>query len=412
MEGREGNGGQVSVLDGVVEDRIAADIAAALRRRPAQEARLAGVLRCLAPWSPLLRDVMARAATTLAGRASFDRPLYAASVRGLAETDESRATALLSKVLATDEAGGLASLAAAACSRDPALGQPLARVAISRHPQLSFAAEVARIARGESGGEHIANVAPKIKESHRIALCGEVFVSLLWRPALPRAIAPALAVLRSSERHLGRWLVLAETAGRAGDPEPLAEAKQRAADGPRTARAAWSLVAWALSGDDARPPAVRPTVELVARLSDRPSAERDPTFLFRLARAGAPLTRPMLEGLTKGATLADATAIRSALYLVKHHGRAELRQSLVSAAGSARREPLRGVAVAALHDLGDVEASRPAAERALTSKQVATAGWATLVRAALEDKLPAGPGGRRALLSEPHYRRMQMGWVE
>ena len=36
--------------------------------------------------------------------------------------------------------------------------------------RLAFAAEVARITRKESDGEHIASLAPKIKEAHRIAL--------------------------------------------------------------------------------------------------------------------------------------------------------------------------------------------------------------------------------------------------
>ncbi|MBV8489897.1 MAG: hypothetical protein JO199_05140, partial [Candidatus Eremiobacteraeota bacterium] len=36
-----------------------------------------------------------------------------------------------------------------------------------------------------------------------------------------------------------------------------------------------------------------------ARLSDRPSADRDPTFLFRMAEAHAIVARPMLEALAK-----------------------------------------------------------------------------------------------------------------
>jgi hypothetical protein len=421
MRGDEAHGGDGAILDEVVETRLEADVASALRRRPANEARLAGSLRCLAPYSRRLTDAVERACRTLAQRAAFGRALYISSIRALAETDGRRAAEVLGKVLASEEAGGLASLSAAGWTSDPSLAQPLARVAISRHPHLAFAAEVARIARGESGGDHVASVAPMIKESHRISLCAEVFVPLLWRPALPLAIAPALAVLRSSERHLGRWLVFAEAAVRAGDRGPLEEAKDRAADGPKGARSAWALVAWALAGGGAPPPAVRPTVELVSRLSDRPSAERDPTFLFRLAAAGAPLARPMLEGLAKGPVLDDATAVRSALYLVRDHGRTELRKPLVSAAGSARRELLRGVATAALHDIGDVEVADAAAGKLLGSKQVATVTWAALVRAAAAGRLAprrlagdAGAGAvpRGALLTEPHHRRIQLGWAE
>ncbi len=411
------HGGEGAVLDAAVEDRIEAEVLAALRRKPANESRLAGSLRCLAHHSPRLVDAVERASKALAQRAAFGRALYASSIRALAETDQGRATTLLTDVLRREEAGGLASLSAAGLTTDASLAQPLARVAISRHPHLSFAAEVARIARRESDGEHIASVAPKIKESHRISLCVEVFVPLLWRPALPPAIAPALSVLRSSERHLGRWLVLAETAVRAGDRGPLEEARERAADGPRSARSAWAMVAWALAGGSEPPPAVRPTVELVARLSDRPSAERDPTFLFRLAAAGAPLARPMLEGLAKGPVLGDATAVRSALYLVKDHGRSELRKPLLTAASSARRELLRGLASAALHDIGDLDAAASAAGKLLESKQVASLTWAALVRAAVAGRLAqhradGGVATRCALLTEPNHRRIQLGWVE
>ena len=409
MLGDDAHGGEGSVLDDVVEARVEAEALGALRRKPANEARLAGSLRCLARHSTRLVDVVERVSRTLGKRSSFGRALYTSSIRALAEADARRAAPVLNEVLATEEAGGLASLCAAGCTAESSLARPLARVAISRHPHLSFAAEVARIARGESGGEHIASVAPKIKESHRISLCVQVFVPLLWRSPLPQAIAPALSVLRSSERHLGRWLVLAETAVRAGDPGPLAEARQRAADGPRSARSAWQLVAWALSGDGS-PPAVRPTVELIARLSDRPSAERDPTFLFRLAAAGAPLARPMLEGFVKGPTLADATAVRAALYLVKDHGRTDLHQQLLATAGSARREMLRGLAAAALHDLGDVAVAARCAENLLGSKQVPTMTWAALVR--VLGRGDSGGAAHGRVLTEPNHRRIQQGWIE
>jgi hypothetical protein len=117
---------------------------------------------------------------------------------------------------------------------------------------LAFAAELARLSRRESQGSQITAIAPKIKEAHRIALCSELFVTLLTREPLPIAVAPALAVLRDAERHLGRWLLLGELATRAGDPLPLEEAQRRAQSGPPSARAAWSLVAWALD------PAARP----------------------------------------------------------------------------------------------------------------------------------------------------------
>ena len=43
------------------------------------------------------------------------------------------------------------------------------------------------------------------------------------------------------ERHLGRWLVMAEIAHRGGDRRPLQEAIERTVSGPDSSRAAWTL---------------------------------------------------------------------------------------------------------------------------------------------------------------------------
>lgn len=276
-------------------------------------------------------------------------------------------------------------------------------MAASRHPHLAFAAEIARLARGESNGQHIASLAPKIKESHRISLCVETFVPLLHHSALPVVVAPALAVLRDAERHLGRWLVFGEIATRAGDTKPLAEARQNAASGPSTARAAWAFVAWALAGGS-EPPTVRPTVEIVSRLSDRPSADRDPSFLYRLAEAKVPTARPMLESFTRG-PLRSETAVRSALYLARDHGRDDLREALKGLARNTRQEPLRGIAAAALFDLGERDSSVPLADELVASRQLGTATWGALLRVASQ-------GGLDRLVTESTYRRLQLGWVE
>src|SRR6202041_2496528 len=96
---------------------------------------------------------------------------------------------------------------------------------------------------------HLAALAPMIKESHRLTLCAEIFVPLarhmrsLASPSNLLNSGPALAVLRGAERHLGRWLVLAEVAAAAGDRGPLDEALTRANTGPSPARSAGSLVA-------------------------------------------------------------------------------------------------------------------------------------------------------------------------
>jgi len=259
-------GDRTDILRGGVQGRLEAELAAALRRRLPSESKLAGALRALFPLSASVRNMAGEAALVLFRRGSYDRELYASAVRALAEGGDKRAASLLKGALSTDEGGGLATLSAACFSRDASLAAPLAKLAGCRHAHLAFGAEVARMARGESNGAHLSTLAPKIKESHRIALCVEIFLPLTRAPSLPRQIGPALAVLRDAERHLGRWLVLAEVATRATDPTPLSEAQKKALNGAPSSRAAWSLVAWALT-PNAPPPPTRPTVELVARLS-------------------------------------------------------------------------------------------------------------------------------------------------
>ena len=386
--------------------RLESDVKSALRRRPSHEAKLAGALRALAPYSPTLRELLGEILDVLVRRGSFDRPLYGAAVRSFAELSNGEATQPLAKALGADDCGGLATLSAACFSKDADLGAPLARVAMCRQPHLAFAAEVARLARGEGNGAHITSLAPKIKESHRISLCVELLVPLLRREPLPVAIAPGLSVLRGSERHLGRWLVFGEIAARAGDDEPYREAKERSLDGPSSARAAWGFVAWALSSHEAPAPRQRPTVELVARLSDRPSADRDTTFLYRLASAGAEGARPMLETLVRGTSLGEVVAIRAALHLARDYGRNDLRSMLGDIAGSARREPLRGVAAAALYDAGGAEKPLDLADQLVKSRQLSTVAWGGLLRVAAQGGLDG------AVVSEPAFRRVQLGWIE
>ena len=297
---------RAELLDKPARARFEEEIDAALKRRPTSEAKLAGAVRAVAMLSPALRASLGEATSVLLRRGARQRELYcvrpALAVRGPGSPVR---VALLRQALAGDEAGGAAALSAACFSRDPELSPLLAKVAASRQSHLAFGAELARVARGESNGALLAQLAPMIKESHRISMCVELFVPLVRGTPVAVHVGPALTVLRGAERHLGRWLVLAEVAVKAGDLSPLEEARSRAVDGPTSSRSAWSLVAWALSETDAArrnapppaPPVTRPTLELIARLSDRPSADRDTTFLFRMARAGATSARPMLETL-------------------------------------------------------------------------------------------------------------------
>lgn len=398
-------GDQAEILEREVVDRVQAELAAALRRRPSHEAKLAGALRVLGPHSPALRNASVDALSLLVRRESFPRELYHALVRMLAESDDARAAPVIAKALASEEAGGFATLSACCFVGAPALSDPLARVAASRHAHLAFAAEVARMSRKESDGTHLVAVAPKIKESHRIALCVELFVPLTRGAILPVKVGPALAVLRDAERHLGRWLVLAEVATRATDPGPLNEALAKARNGPGSARAAWSLVAWALSAG-APPPTARPTVELIARLSDRPSADRDTTFLFRLAAARTMSVRPMLESFTRTLPLPDEVSVRAALYLARDHGREDMKTALESAARGAKREDIKGIAVAGLWDAGGKDAAIAIANELIKSKSLSTATWACLV------KLAAATGSTAPVVDEPTFRRAQWGWLE
>lgn len=390
------------MIAAVAVERLVGEVRAALRRRPAHEAKLAGTLRAISAHSPELLGELVVTVETVARRGSFDRPLYSAAVRSLSEHGEDRLLPTLAKVLGSEDAGGLASLAAACFTNASLLDEPLAKASLSRHPMLAFAADVARLSRGEARGPRLAALAPKIKEAHRILLCSELFADKLSGKALPVEIAPALAVLRDAERHLGRWLLLAEVATRAGDPSPLAEASQRARSGPESARAAWTLLAWALD-PQAQAPSTRPTVELIARLSDRPSADRDATFLFRLATARAVSAQPMLEAMARGSGLDDDLAVRAALHLYRDYGQAQQAEALAQAGKSPRKDVLRGLAAAALYDCGQSQEALRLAGELDSSRHVPALGWASLVRA-------AAAGGRTGqLVSEANFRRMQQG---
>ncbi len=405
---------RAELLSKVARSRLEDELEKALERKPASEAKLAGALRALAPLSPHLRASMAEAAAVMLRRGSLGREVYAACMRAVAEGGDAQTASLVRTALSHDEAGGAPALAAAALCRDSSLAALLGKVAASRQSHVAFGAETARVVRLESNGAHLTSLAPMIKESHRISLCVELFVPLARAGVAPIAIAPALSVLRGAERHLGRWLVLADVASKAGDGAPLVEAKTKSSSGPSSSRGAWALVAWALEESLARhrrqapppPPDVRPTVELVARLSDRPSSDRDLGFLFRIAAANGAGARPMLDAVVKQAPLNDETGVRAAMFLARDHGRDDLRTAILQIATGARRDELRGIATAALWDVGARDEARALADELLTSKNVGNVAWASLVRAA------ALTGSSGDVASEMNYRWIQLGWLE
>ena len=416
---------RAEIVDKATRGRFEVELEAALKRRPSHEAKLAGALRAIAPLSPALRTGMADAVALMLKRGTRDRELYAACIRSVAELDDRQAPALVRSAIAGEEAGGSAALSAACALRDPSLKAPLAKVAAARQSHLAFGAELARVVRGESNGAHLTALAPMIKESHRIAMCAELFIPLSRASASAAPLGPALTVLRGAERHLGRWLVLGEVAVKAGDDTPIVEARSRANVGPSSARSAWTLVLWALeqtaaearrvSARDVPPPQTRPTLELVARLSDRPSADRDLTFLFRMADARATVARPMLETLIKQRPLADEISVRGALYLARDHGRDDLRAALEEAAVACKREELRGMAAGALWDVGMHHRAREIADDLVASKVIGNVAWGARIRAAAKIETSASDGNdgtRSALVAETPLRWVQWGWLE
>jgi hypothetical protein len=415
---------RAEIVDKATRTRFEEELDAALKRKPTSEVKLAGALRAVAALSPALRGALVEATQIMVRRGSYSREIYGACIRTLAESEDRHVPGLLKAALAADDAGGNATLSAAAFCKDPSLAAPLAKLAASRQSHLAFGAETARVCRRESNGAHLVALAPMIKESHRIALCVELFVPLVRSAPVPVYVGPALGVLRGAERHLGRWLVLADVATKAGDPGPLEEASQKAQVGPTSARAAWSLVAWALSETKASvtpgappvaAPVTRPTVELVARLSDRPSADRDTTFLFRMAKARAASCKPMLEGIAKSVPLTDEVSVRAASYLARDHGRDDMKEALVECARNAKREELRGFAVAALWDAGDAdsrEKARDLADELVASRNLTNVAWGALVRAAHQVNAGKTDDPNFVVASETPFRWIQWGWLE
>lgn len=415
---------RAEIVDKATRGRFESELDAVLKRKPTSEVRLGGALRAVARLSPALRSTLVEAAQVMIRRGSYTRELYTATIRTLGEAEDRHLPGLLKTALAADDAGGNATLSAASFCRDGSLAAPLAKLAASQKAHLAFGAETARVCRRESNGAHLTAVAPMIKESHRISLCVDLFVPLARSAPIPAHIGPALGVLRGAERHLGRWLVLADVAVKAGDDSPLVEATQKAQVGPTSARAAWSLVAWALSQTKASiqtnappvaAPSTRPTVELVARLSDRPSADRDTTFLFRMAQARAATCKPMLEALAKAVPLADEVAVRAASYLARDHGREDMKEALVDCALNGKKDELRGLAVAALWDAASGatlaatrQKARDLSDELVASRCLSSVAWGALVRAAHASHREAD----FVVATEAPLRWIQWGWLE
>lgn len=409
-------------LDKVTRGRVLEELDGALKRKPLSEAKLAGVIRSLGGSSASLREELFRAAEVFVKRGTLGRDLWAASIRSLVESDHEGTSGLLARALLEDEGGGPATLSAAALSEAPELVAPLAKLASGGKPFVAFSAEIARVVRGDSPGAHLLHLAPIIKEAHRVALSTDVVVPLVralstgvhaGRDGHGARLGPGFEVLRSAERHLGRWLVFAESVVLGGEASPELEAREKARSGPDSSRAAWGLVAWALGCARARrdglavpaPPETRPTTELAARLSDRPSADKDLSFLFRLASEGVPSAKVMLEALAKN-PLEDEATVRAVMHLARDYGRGELAAALVNCATSSKNEDLRGLALGAAWDAGAHEEAKGLADEVLATKHLGNVAWAARVRMAAQGTLV----GR--VVTEGHVRRLMWGSVE
>jgi hypothetical protein len=116
-------------------------------------------------------------------------------------------------------------------------------------------------------------------------------------------------------------------------------------------------------------------------------------------------TRATMETMSHPSRLSDPTSIRAALVLCKGYARGDLLERLVAAARCQRHEALRGLAAAALFDLGQRELAGSFADELVNSKKLPTLGWAALIRA-------GGAGKLQRLVTEPTFRRVQHGWSE
>jgi hypothetical protein len=404
---RMAKGGDNAVL-AQLERRIAAEVDAAIATRSPDEGRLAAIVRVMAPFSVALRNHLAGWVKELVRLEDWTRELYAAGLRSLVECEDKRGAGLLSAALKTEEFGGVTALSVACFAKDASLMPALARAATSSRTLTAFAAEVARICHGEHTGPRLFGLAPRIKESNRISLVSDLLLPVACRGVdakICAGLADALNVLCGSERHLGRWLVMAEIAHRGGDPRPMKEATLRTTTGPDSARAGWSLCAWALSPANGHK-GVRPTTELVARLSHRPSADRDASFLFRMAEHAVPEAKPMLEALVRARPLGDEIAVRAATELVRRYGRPSYAAEAIEASRVSSSEALRALSAACLWELGEHERAVADATELVDSEDLTALAWSSLVLLASRAKEPM------TVLSGSNFRRVQCGWSE
>jgi hypothetical protein len=123
----------------------------------------------------------------------------------------------------------------------------------------------------------------------------------------------------------------------------------------------------------------------------------------------------MLEGIAKTTPLLDEVSVRAASYLARDHARADMKEALVECALNAKREELRGLAVAALWDSGDPAArdrARDLSDELIVSRNLSNVAWGALVRAAHASPQARGPSSDFVVAGETQCRWVQWGWLE
>ena len=110
--------------------------------------------------------------------------------------------------------------------------------------------------------------------------------------------------------------------------------------------------------------------------------------------------------MVRGPALDDEQSVRAALHLCRDYGQ-ELQVSVLALAGkSPRKDPLRGLAAAALYDCGQSSEALRLVTDLDGTRHLPALGWASLVRA-------TAAGGRDGcLVSELNFRRVQQGSCE
>ena len=114
----------------------------------------------------------------------------------------------------------------------------------------------------------------------------------------------------------------------------------------------------------------------------------------------------MLEGLVRGPLPANEQSVRAALHLARDYGVDRCREQLFDATKHPRCEKLRGLAAAALFDLGNHAEALEAVNVHEKEPKLPALAWASVVRAGASGH-ETGP-----LVTESRFRRIQLGSVE